>query len=153
MRAGASPPPSGRAEDGRSAGSSAFARRHDESVPGCVLVVEDEEGVRLVERLALRAKGWDVLEAADGTKALELLRTNHVDVMVLDLSLPDVDGWSVLDFAVTHGGPPVVVCSALTVQLDVARRCWAAGAAAVADKFRIVESLPDEVRRAASVAA
>ena len=59
-----------------------------------VLVVDDDAGVRQVLRLSL--SGHSVLEAADGRSALALLARADVDVVLLDLMMPDLDGFSVL---------------------------------------------------------
>lgn len=59
-----------------------------------VLVVDDDADVRQVLRLSLA--GHHVLEAADGTSALALLARADVDVVLLDLMMPDLDGFSVL---------------------------------------------------------
>jgi DNA-binding response OmpR family regulator len=60
-----------------------------------VLVVDDERAIRLLCHVNLTASGIDVLEAADGRKALELAREERPDLMLLDVMMPDVDGWTV----------------------------------------------------------
>ena len=60
-----------------------------------VLVVDDERAIRLLCRVNLAASGMDVLEAADGRKALELARQEGPDLVLLDVMMPDVDGWTV----------------------------------------------------------
>lgn len=61
-----------------------------------VLVVDDEESVRTVLRLALRRDGHDVREAANGREALELLPAWAPDVVVSDLLMPHMDGIELL---------------------------------------------------------
>jgi DNA-binding response OmpR family regulator len=60
-----------------------------------VLVVDDERSIRLLCRVNLSASGIDVLEAENGTKALELARRERPDLVLLDVMMPDVDGWTV----------------------------------------------------------
>jgi DNA-binding response OmpR family regulator len=60
-----------------------------------VLVVDDERAIRLVCRVNLAASGMDVLEAENGTRALELARRERPDLVLLDVMMPDVDGWTV----------------------------------------------------------
>jgi len=61
-----------------------------------ILVVEDEEPLRMALVDALTAEGFDVLEAADGNRGLELALSEGPDVVLLDLMLPGRDGFSVL---------------------------------------------------------
>jgi DNA-binding response OmpR family regulator len=74
----------GTAYGGRAAGT---ARR--------VLVVDDERAIRLLCRVNLAASGMDVLEAENGLTALELARCERPDLVLLDVMMPDVDGWTV----------------------------------------------------------
>ncbi len=60
------------------------------------LVVDDEPAIRRFLRTSLTAEGYQVTEAADGNAALEMLRRNPTDVLVLDLGLPDLDGFEVI---------------------------------------------------------
>lgn len=61
---------------------------------GVVLVVDDEESMRMVARLMLERHGFDVLTAADGVEAIEVVRRDPraVDVVLLDLTMPRMDG-------------------------------------------------------------
>ncbi|NLP33859.1 MAG: response regulator, partial [Clostridiales bacterium] len=60
-----------------------------------ILVVEDEDILREIIIDYLVEDGYKVLEAADGEKALELFQTNSVDLVILDIGLPKIEGWSV----------------------------------------------------------
>ena len=64
---------------------------------GRVLVVDDEPDVLLLCRLNLQQRGHELLEAADGSTALALARDRHPDVIVLDLMLPGISGYDVLE--------------------------------------------------------
>lgn len=61
-----------------------------------VLVVDDEKSVRLLCRVNLELDGYRVIEAADGLEALRLVREARPDAVVLDIILPELDGWQVL---------------------------------------------------------
>jgi EAL domain-containing protein (putative c-di-GMP-specific phosphodiesterase class I)/DNA-binding response OmpR family regulator len=63
---------------------------------GSVLVVEDTDDLRRLITFALRRAGFDVLEAASGEAAMEILETQPVDVMVLDMGLPAMSGTDVV---------------------------------------------------------
>lgn len=64
--------------------------------PGRVLVVDDDEGVRVVMRKQLQHAGFDVVAAASGREAFELLRSDPaIRVVLLDMLMPGMDGWGV----------------------------------------------------------
>jgi DNA-binding response OmpR family regulator len=60
-----------------------------------VLVVDDERAIRLLCRINLAASGMEVLEAEDGRVGLELARKERPDLVLLDVMMPEVDGWTV----------------------------------------------------------
>lgn len=62
-----------------------------------VLVVDDEPDIALICRLALTLAGFDVDECDTGESALAYLAGRTPDVVLLDLRLPDLSGWDVLD--------------------------------------------------------
>ena len=71
---------------------------HTKDTPGLgrVLVIDDEDNVRKVIRMTLTKAGYDVVEAADGGQAIEVLRSDDnplmVDVITCDISMPKVNG-------------------------------------------------------------
>lgn len=62
-----------------------------------VLVVDDEGDIRVIVGLNLGLAGLEFGEAADGSEALEILRAGGWDACILDLSMPEMDGFGVLD--------------------------------------------------------
>jgi CheY-like chemotaxis protein len=62
-----------------------------------VLVVDDEPDIALICRLALTLAGFDVEACENGTEALAFLADRTPDVVLLDLRLPDLSGWEILD--------------------------------------------------------
>ena len=60
-----------------------------------MLVVDDERAIRMLCRVNLTASGIDVLEAEDGTAALDLARGEQPDLILLDVMMPGLDGWEV----------------------------------------------------------
>lgn len=74
---------------------------------GTVLVADDDMNVRETLRDLLELASHDVLVAEDGAQVLELLDSHDVDVVILDLDMPNVDGWTVLRELTAHR--PVVI--------------------------------------------
>lgn len=61
-----------------------------------ILIVDDSASVRMVARIALREKGYEVLEAANGREALDKLSGERVNLVVSDVNMPIMDGISFL---------------------------------------------------------
>lgn len=77
-----------------------------------ILVVDDEPPIRRFLRTSLGTQGYQVLEADDGQGALDIIGRNHVDVLVLDLGLPDIDGFEVIRRLDQKGSTvPIIVLS------------------------------------------
>jgi two-component system KDP operon response regulator KdpE len=77
-----------------------------------ILVVDDEPPIRRLLRTALAAQDYRVEEAADGETALDFLRRNPVDLVVLDLGLPGIDGLEVVRRLRGQGSAvPIVILS------------------------------------------
>ncbi|MDO8361414.1 MAG: response regulator transcription factor [Actinomycetota bacterium] len=66
------------------------------STHGVVLLIDDDVDIRRVVRDRLRAAGFTVAEAESGERGLEVLASQPVDIVVLDVGLPGIDGFSVL---------------------------------------------------------
>jgi two-component system, OmpR family, alkaline phosphatase synthesis response regulator PhoP len=62
-----------------------------------VLVIDDEEPIRLLCRVNLQLENMDVLEAADGPTGLDQAREHRPDVILLDVMMPGLDGWRVAE--------------------------------------------------------
>src|SRR5438067_13002831 len=62
-----------------------------------VLVIDDEDPIRLLCRVNLEAEQMDVLEASDGPTGLEKARNGEPDVILLDATMPGLDGWQVAE--------------------------------------------------------
>jgi len=90
---------------------------------GCVahslLLVDDEPRIRRVLRLALEDEGYQVAEAANGYDALAALRRETPDVVLLDLMLPDRDGFTVCREIRRTSDVPVIMVTARTDSHDV----------------------------------
>jgi DNA-binding NarL/FixJ family response regulator len=82
-------------------------------MPPTLLIVDDHAAFRTTARALLECDGWDVVgEAGDGTSGLTAARTLKPDVVLLDVRLPDIDGFAVAErLSADPGAPKVVVTS------------------------------------------
>lgn len=76
-----------------------------------ILIIDDETQIRKFLDIALRAQGYKTLLAENGQKGLELLALQGADLIILDLGLPDLDGFDVLEELRTWSKTPVIVLS------------------------------------------
>jgi DNA-binding response OmpR family regulator len=87
-----------------------------------VLIVDDEPDILLMLRVNLETQGYDTAIAADGETALARVGEDSFDVMLLDVMMPVMDGWGVLENLARVADPPrVIVVSAKSSERDVAR--------------------------------
>lgn len=115
------------------------------ALPARVLVVDDEEPIRLLCRVNLEAEGMQVLEAADGPSGLEAARRERPDAVLLDVMMPGLDGWRVaaelLDDAETRS-IPIIFLTARAELRDRARGLDLGGLDYVTKPFNPVELAP-----------
>jgi len=91
----------------------------NETNPARVLVVEDDEAIRETIAYNLKKHGYRYLLAANGLEGLRLLRRENPDLMILDLMLPEMDGWKLCEQAREEGYDlPIIICSARTSEYD-----------------------------------
>ena len=85
------------------------------TAPLRVLIVDDEPAIRRFLRTSLGAQGYQVIEAEDGGPALEALRRTPMDILILDLGLPGMDGFEVIRQLRALGSSiPIIVLSSRT---------------------------------------
>ena len=103
-----------------------------------ILVVEDEGDLRNLVTRILEDSGYAVEAAEDGWSAIEALGARRPDLMLLDLRLPVLDGWTVLEFARRSAAPPAVALMTVCSDADSILRGLRAGIAGCVFKpFRI----------------
>ena len=73
------------------------------------LIVDDNPGFRATARLLLEAEGWDVAEAGTGVAGVETAGRIRPDFVLLDLQLPDIDGFEVAQRLASLERPPAVI--------------------------------------------
>lgn len=86
-----------------------------------VLLVEDDESVRMTLRYNLAASGYVPLEAASGTQGLELARTRSPDLVILDLMLPELGGEEVCRILRSESDLPILMLTARGSEVDKVR--------------------------------
>ena len=83
-----------------------------------VLVVDDEELIRNVIREYLESEDYFVLESQDGIGALELIKENSIDLVILDIMMPKKDGYTTLKELKQIKNIPVIMLSARGEEYD-----------------------------------
>lgn len=78
-----------------------------------ILVVEDEDFLRNLLQVSLEKEGYRVVIAKDGVEALDAFREQHVDLILLDILMPRMDGFEVCKTVRKHSDVPVVMLTAL----------------------------------------
>jgi CheY-like chemotaxis protein len=109
---------------------------------GGVLVVDDEPQVAWVLRFSLEHEGYRTYTASNGLEALEEVQKHHPKLMVLDLMMPEMDGWAVLremKKLPLEDRPRVVIVSALTGPEDKAKATELGADAFVPKPFDVEE--------------
>ena len=86
----------------------------------CILIVDDELRMRKLIKDFLSAKGYSILEAEDGEKALEVFENNKnkISLILLDVMMPKLDGWSVLRQIRQESKVPIIMLTARGEEQD-----------------------------------
>jgi CheY-like chemotaxis protein len=114
-----------------------------------VLVVDDEPDIALICRLALTLAGFEVEERESGRAALEYLAANTPDVVLLDLRMPDLSGWDVIDALRESGRLPELNIVLFSAHASAAQSAVDAGCVSfIAKPFT-----PDELVEVVTAAA
>src|SRR5260221_2935584 len=96
-----------------------------------ILVVDDQSDIRMMCRVNLALEGYDVVEAPDGESGLLAVRAAMPDIVLLDVMMPGIDGWEVLETLKADAKTrdvPIVMLTA-RVQREDEIRGWTSGAA------------------------
>ena len=86
-----------------------------------LLVIDDDPGITEMLSLVLRPEGYDVSVAHSGPEGIELTRQSPPDIIILDLMMPEVDGWHVCRTIRTFSEVPILVLSAVVDSTQVKR--------------------------------
>lgn len=83
-----------------------------------VLIVDDEKGIREVVKEYCILEDYNVLEASDGIEAIELVKTKKVDIIILDIMMPKLDGFSTFSKIKEIRKIPTIILSARSEEYD-----------------------------------
>ncbi|MDF2717859.1 MAG: two-component response regulator [Paenibacillus sp.] len=87
-------------------------------MPKTILIVEDQQVLREIMKEYLSDEGYEVLEASDGNRGLTLFREHEVDLIILDIMLPELDGWSVCRRIRKTSNVPILMLTARSDEDD-----------------------------------
>ena len=105
-----------------------------------LLFIEDDDAIRLALRLALEDEGYTVVEAVNGVEGLAAFRANEIDLVLLDLRLPDLSGFDVCRALRSESIVPIIIITAQTDTHDMV-----AGLEAGADDYVTKPVVPKEL--------
>jgi DNA-binding response OmpR family regulator len=105
-----------------------------------LLMIEDDDAIRLALSLALEDEGYEVLQAATGGEGLRRFETGDIDLVLLDLRLPDMSGFDVCRALRTSSIVPIIIITAQTDTHDMV-----AGLEAGADDYVTKPVVPKEL--------
>ncbi len=83
-----------------------------------VLLVEDEEKMRELIKIAFKKENFETVEAIDGKQGLDLFKTSQVDIVILDIMLPEIDGWTVCREIRRMSNTPIILLTARGEEFD-----------------------------------
>ena len=83
-----------------------------------ILMVDDEEKIRAIVRKYAEFEGNEVVEAADGMEAVELAKSQDFDIIILDIMMPELDGFSACKEIRKYKDTPVIMLSARGEEYD-----------------------------------
>ena len=118
-----------------------------------ILYIEDSPSNRLLVRRILQVEGYEVLEAGDGVRGLELASEEHPDLILMDMNLPDIDGYELTRRVRANpdlADIPVVAMTANVMHGD-REKTLEAGCVGYIPKPIDVDTLPSQVAQFAKV--
>ena len=109
-----------------------------------ILIVEDEEYVIELLRVNLSRRGYQVMAAANGEEALEILETSVPDIVLLDIKLPGIDGWEVCGRIKSNpslNSVKIIILSAAAQKKDIQRAKICGAEQFISKPFDIIKLL------------
>jgi len=117
--------------------------------PKLILIIDDEDDIRIFASRLLEMEGYRVLQAGDGEEGLRMAGENLIDGVLLDIRMPGIDGWEVLQQLKEDSklsATPVIVFTAYAEKMEQ-ERALSMGASAYLIKPLSADQLMDSVAR------
>ena len=105
-----------------------------------ILVIDDDTAITELMSMLLKTHGFDVITSNQGNEGIELARKHNPNVIILDLMMPDVDGWEVCKEVRQFSNVPILILSALNDP-----RMVASALDAGADDFLVKPVKPEDL--------
>src|SRR5438067_6089883 len=84
-----------------------------------ILIVDDEPGLRELVRMNLEHEGFSVLQSESGMQCLSVVQEHHPDLVILDVMMPDMDGWETCQRLREFSQIPVLMLTARAQSKDI----------------------------------
>jgi len=112
-----------------------------------IIIADDNPDIRFSVEDSLRLLGYDYnfLKASDGHQCIDLMKAGDVDLVILDIAMPKMDGWQTYSHISSEGSTPVIFLTALNEEY-VKERADKLGASLMTKPF-VPEELADEIKR------
>lgn len=119
----------------------------EDSPPKAILYIEDDPANRILVRRVMEAQGYRVLEAENGVQGLEIAQTEQLGVILVDIHMPEMDGFEVmarLRAMPNSASVPIIALTAMVMKGD-RERTLEAGCSGYIEKPIDVDLLPEQV--------
>lgn len=83
-----------------------------------VLIIEDEDKMRELMKIAFKKENIETIEAVDGKQGLNMFKTSQIDIVILDIMLPEIDGWTVCREIRRSSNVPIILLTARGEEFD-----------------------------------
>lgn len=83
-----------------------------------ILIIEDEIAIQNILAEPLRACGYEVVTASDGLEGINTFHTHHIDLILLDIMLPKINGYAVCEMIRQEAQTPIILLTALDTEAD-----------------------------------
>jgi DNA-binding response OmpR family regulator len=86
---------------------------------GNILIVEDEKGIRNLVSMYFNKEGFNIYEAEDGEEALDMFKLYDIDLVILDIMIPFINGFEVCRYIRDTSNVPIIILTAKTLEQDI----------------------------------